>query len=125
VIKIRTQGRTCLVIDDHAEFVELLERYVAEHGLQIVTANNGLKGLELAQQLQPNAIILDVMMPEIDGWEILQRLHATPATSAIPVVVCSVFHDPELALTLGAAGVLKKPVRQEDLLAILRKIGLL
>jgi CheY-like chemotaxis protein len=88
-------------------------------------ANNGPKGIELAQQLQPNAIILDVMIPEMDGWQILQRLHSTPATRAIPVVVCSVFYDPELAFTLGAVDVLKKPVRKEDLAAALKKIGIL
>jgi CheY-like chemotaxis protein len=88
-------------------------------------ANNGPKGIELAQQLQPNVIILDVMIPEMDGWEILQRLRSTPATKAIPVVICSVFYDPELAFTLGAVDVLKKPVRKEDLVAALKKINIL
>ena len=124
-VKIHTRHRTCLVIDDNQAFVELLERYVADYGVRIVMANNGPKGIELAQQLQPNAIILDVMIPEMDGWQILQRLHSTPATRAIPVVVCSVFYDPELAFTLGAVDVLKKPVRKEDLAAALKKIGIL
>ena len=88
-------------------------------------AHNGPQGIELAQQLQPNVIILDVMMPEMDGWQILQRLHATPATKAIPVVVCSVFYDPELAFTLGAVDALKKPVRKEDLIAALKKSSIL
>jgi CheY-like chemotaxis protein len=124
-VRIHTCERTCLVIDDHHGFVELLERYVADYNVRIVMANNGPKGIKLAQQLQPNVIILDVMIPEMDGWEILQRLHSTPATQAIPVVVCSVFHDPELAFTLGAVDVLKKPVRKEELVAALNKIGIL
>ena len=124
-IKIQTHHRTCLVIDDHQGFVELLERYVADYNMRIVMANNGPQGIELAQQLQPNVIILDVMMPEMDGWQILQRLHATPATKAIPVVVCSVFYDPELAFTLGAVDALKKPVRKEDLIAALKKSSIL
>jgi CheY-like chemotaxis protein len=124
-VKIHTRHRTCLVIDDHQGFVELLERYVADYGVRIVMANNGPKGIELAQQLQPNVIILDVMIPEMDGWEILQRLRSTPATKAIPVVICSVFYDPELAFTLGAVDVLKKPVRKEDLVAALKKINIL
>jgi CheY-like chemotaxis protein len=124
-VKIHTRHRTCLVIDDHQGFVELLERYVADYGVRIVMANSGPKGIELAQQLQPNVIILDVMIPEMDGWQILQRLHSTPATRAIPVVICSVFYDPELAFTLGAVDALKKPVRKEDLVAALKKIGIL
>jgi len=124
-VKIHTRHRTCLVIDDHQGFVELLERYVADYNVQIVMANDGPQGIELAQQLQPNVIILDVMMPGMDGWQILQRLHSTPATKAIPVVVCSVFYDPELAFTLGAVDVLKKPVRKEDLVVALEKISIL
>jgi CheY-like chemotaxis protein len=124
-IRIQTHHRTCLVIDDHQGFVELLERYVADYNVHIVMANDGSQGIELAQQLQPNVIILDVMMPGMDGWQILQRLHSTPATKAIPVVICSVFYDPELAFTLGAADVLKKPVRKEDLVVALKKISIL
>ncbi len=124
-VKIHTRHRTCLVIDDHPGFVELLERYVADYNVRVVMANSGPKGIELAQQLQPNVIILDVMIPEMDGWQILQRLHSTPVTKAIPVVVCSVFYDPELAFTLGAVDMLKKPVRKEDLVAALKKINIL
>jgi CheY-like chemotaxis protein len=124
-VKINTRQQTCLVIDDHQGFIELLERYLADHALHIVAANNGPKGIELAQQLQPKVILLDVMVPEMDGWQILQRLHSTPATRAIPVVICSVFYDPDLAFTLGAVDVLKKPVRKEDLVAALKRIGIL
>jgi CheY-like chemotaxis protein len=124
-VRIPTRHRTCLVIDDHQGFVELLERYVADYNMRIVMANDGLRGIELAQELQPNVIILDVMMPGMDGWQILQRLHSTPATKAIPVVVCSVFYDPELAFTLGAVDALKKPVRKEDLVVALKKISIL
>ena len=98
---------------------------MADYSVHIVMANDGSQGIELAQQLQPNVIILDVMMPGMDGWQILQRLHSTPATKAIPVVICSVFYDPELAFTLGAADVLKKPVRKEDLVVALKKISIL
>jgi CheY-like chemotaxis protein len=124
-VKINTRQQTCLVIDDHQGFIELLERYLADHALHIVAANNGPKGIELAQHLQPKVILLDVMVPEMDGWQILQRLHSTPTTRAIPVVICSVFYDPDLAFTLGAVDVLKKPVRKEDLVSALKKIGIL
>jgi len=62
------------------------------------------------------AVILDVMMPGLDGWEVLQTLRKTPRTSRIPVVVCSVFNDPQLALSLGATVFLPKPVSQGDIL---------
>jgi len=70
-------------------------------------------------------MLLDVMVPEMDGCQILQRLHSIPTTKSIPVVICSVFYDPDLAFTLGAVDVLKKPVRKEDLVAALKKIGIL
>ena len=125
VIKINAFQQTCLVIDDHQGFVELLERYLADYSLHVVASNNGPKGIELSQQLQPKVILLDVMIPEMDGWQILQRLHSTPATRTIPVIVCSVFYDPDLAYTLGAVYVLKKPVRKEELITALKKINIL
>jgi CheY-like chemotaxis protein/AraC-like DNA-binding protein len=125
VIKIKARQEVCLVIDDHQGFVELLERYLADYSLHIVASNNGPKGIELAEQLQPKVILLDVMIPEMDGWQILQRLHSTPVTRAIPVIICSVFYDPDLAFTLGAVYVLKKPVRKEGLIAALKKINIL
>jgi len=61
----------------------------------------------------------------MDGWQVLQTLHSAPATKSIPIIVCSVFYDPNLALTLGAADVLKKPVRKEDLVTVLKKMKIL
>jgi CheY-like chemotaxis protein len=86
------------------------------------TATRATAGLELAEQLVPDAIILDVMMPDMDGWELLQRLRSLPSTSAIPVIICSVFSDPELAFSLGASAVLSKPVKQADILETLRQL---
>lgn len=125
VVAMQTHLRTCLIIDDHPGFVELLERYVDNSEIQITTADNGLKGIEIARQLHPDVIILDVMIPEMDGWQVLQHLHAAPATKSIPIIVCSVFYDPDLALTLGAADVLKKPFRKEDLVTALKKLDIL
>jgi CheY-like chemotaxis protein len=123
-ISIHSHQRTCLVIDDHPGFVDLIERYVDGAKIQVITAEDGTKGIELAQKLKPDVILLDVMIPEMDGWQVLQRLRSTGATGAIPVIICSVFYDPDLALTLGAVDVLKKPIRKEDLFAALQKINL-
>jgi len=122
---MQTHLHTCLVSDDHSEFVELLERYVGDPAIHFTSADDGRKGIEIARQLQPDIIILDVMIPEMDGWQVLQHLHSAPTTKTIPIIVCSVFYDPDLALTLGAADVLKKPVRKEELGAALRNLKIL
>jgi CheY-like chemotaxis protein len=89
----------------------------------VVVAVNGEEGLRLAQEVLPDAIVLDVMMPEMQGWEVLQRLHSDPPTASIPVVVCSVINNPELAEALGASLFLPKPVSRLDVLNALRKFG--
>ncbi len=84
-----------------------------------------MEGLRLADDLAPAAIILDIMMPEVDGWELLQRLHTRASTSGIPVIICSAFSDPELAFSLGAASCLSKPLQRQDLLVALRHAGVI
>ena len=81
--------------------------------------------LELARTYLPRVISLDVMMPKVDGWEILQALQADPLTHSIPVIICSAWEEPELARSLGAAAFLKKPVTQKDFVTALETIGLL
>lgn len=122
VIAIRRQGPTILIIDDNEGLVTLLDRYLTGHTYQVISARQGWKGLELAQDIVPDAIILDIMMPEMDGWELLQRLKATPATADIPVIICSVFNDPELAFSLGASLFIPKPVSRNDILTALQTL---
>jgi CheY-like chemotaxis protein len=74
------------------------------------------QGLHMIPQLQPDVINLDVMMPGIDGWELLQRLKTLRETHLIPVIICSVIYDPELAFALGASQYGPKPVTREVLL---------
>ena len=116
-------GPTILVVDDNEGLVELLSRYLSGQACRVTAASSGQAGLQLAQELLPNAIILDVMMPEMAGWEFLQRLRANPATASIPVIICSVFNDPELAFSLGASLILPKPVSRNDVLDGLRQVG--
>lgn len=122
-LNLAASGPTVLVVDDNEGLVELLERYLGGHACRVVAARNGREGIRLAQELLPDAILLDVMMPEVDGWEVLQTLRMNPQTAAIPVIVCSVFNDPDLAFSLGASLVLSKPFRREDVLASLRQLG--
>jgi CheY-like chemotaxis protein len=114
---------TVLVIDDNEGLIALVERYLSTQICRVIKAGNGPDGLQLAQDLTPDAIILDIMLPKIDGWEVLQRLRADARTMNIPVIVCSVMNEPELAESLGASLVLPKPVSRDTLISALHKVG--
>lgn len=121
-VVLPTSGRAMvLVVDDNADLVALFQRYLGGHEVSVVGATDGEQILRLAMELQPQAITLDVMMPNQDGWEILQRLKGSPDTSHIPVIVCSVLDEPQLALAMGASDTITKPVSQVELLEVLRR----
>lgn len=122
-VYIYAHGPTILVIDDNEGLIELIDRYLTGHSCRVVAATSGQEGLRLAQQIVPDAIMLDVMMPETDGWNVLQHLRTSPPTADVPVIICSVFNDPELAYSLGASLVLPKPVSRDAILQALRQIS--
>ena len=111
-----------LVIDDNEGLIHLLQRYLTDDAYNVMSAPNTEEGLQLIPQLQPDAIILDVMMPGIDGWELLQRLRTRRETAFIPVIICSVINDPELAFALGASQYVAKPVTREALRLALQQL---
>ncbi len=123
VLNLTGQGALILVVDDNEGLVELLGRYLTGHNCRVLTATNGPEGLQLAQELIPDAIILDVMMPGASGWEILQTLRSQPQTATVPVIVCSVFNDPDLAYSLGATRFHAKPIRRDTILDTLHELG--
>lgn len=123
IVRTANSGPTVLVIDDNVGLVRLLERYLTHQACRVVTAADGREGLRLAQQLVPDAILLDVMMPEMDGWALLQRLRNHPKTASVPVVICSVINDEALAYSLGASLVLHKPVSRASVLDALHQVG--
>jgi CheY-like chemotaxis protein len=110
-----------LVVEDNAQVAQLLERYLSGSAYRMLRAENGLTGLEVARSAQPSAITLDLLMPHQDGWELLQALKVHPDTRHIPVIVCSVLRERELALALGATDFLPKPVTQHAFLAALNR----
>ncbi len=114
--------RTVLVVDDNEDVLELFRRYLAPH-YRVATAQNAREALLLARQLQPYAITLDLMMPDEDGWDLLQVLLNRPDTRHIPIIVCTVLRQKELALSLGAAAFLPKPVSEQALLAALAALA--
>lgn len=109
-----------LVIDDNQGFVGLFRRYLTGHPWQIVGAANLAEARALIAETRPAAIILDVLMPEADGWDLMVALKADPSTRDIPIIICSVLHEPEIALSLGAAAYLPKPVTEQSLVEALR-----
>lgn len=111
--------RKVLVVDDNADTLQLFTRYIEGSVDVVATASTGKEALEAVTHARPDVIILDVMLPSIDGWEILQSLHSHPDTIAIPVIVCTVLKHQELALALGAADFVSKPATQGALLAAL------
>ena len=108
-------GSTILVIDDDPEACEIIERYLTKDGYSIATAASGEQGLRLAHELQPAAITLDVMMPEMDGWSVLRALKADPVLRKIPVVMLTMIDDRTRGYSLGAVDYLTKPVDREHL----------
>jgi CheY-like chemotaxis protein len=123
IARLTGQNALILVVDDNEGLVELLARYLSGHDCRVITATSGHEGLKLAQDLLPDAMILDVMMPGASGWEILQTLRARPATATLPIIVCSVFNDPDLAYSLGATRFHAKPISRDAILSTLQDLG--
>ena len=113
-----------LVIEDNADALQLMQRYLAGTRYRFVGTRDPEEGLARAEELGPQVILLDVMLPGIDGWELLGRLREHPKTRTIPVIACTILPQEQLALTLGAAAFLRKPISREALLAALdRQLG--
>ena len=117
-------GRTVLLVDDDRASLDLMTAYLSATPVQVLRAHDGLEALSLARAARPVAIVLDIRLPRLDGWEVLTRLKADPGTRSIPVVVVSIDDERQRGLRLGAAAYLLKPVRREDLLEALGVPGL-
>ena len=110
---------TVLVVDDEETVRDLMRRFLAREGFDVVTASDGEEGLRLAHQLHPALITLDVLMPGLDGWSVLQTLKADPALAAIPVVMLTILEEQNQGYALGAADYLTKPIQRERLRSLL------
>lgn len=116
---------TLLVVDDHEAAIRIIERYLNPTNITVIGLTDPTQVLLQARKTHPQGILLDVMMPNTDGWELIQGLKADPEVRAIPVVICSVWDQPDLAHSLGANGFLKKPISQANLLQELTRLNLL
>jgi CheY-like chemotaxis protein len=108
-----------LIIDDNVDALELLQRYASDTRYHVIVARDPEQALRTAQRTLPEVIVLDVMMPQLDGWEALARLRQHPLTAHIPVIVCTILAQEELALSLGANAFIRKPVTRQDFLQAL------
>lgn len=113
-----------LAVEDDADALDLLTRYLVGAGYRVVTAQEAPAAVGLARRYRPAVITLDVILPGIDGWQLLQQLKSDPATSEIPVVVISIVASEATGRALGAADYFVKPVNPKALLeCIARQIG--
>jgi len=120
-----TKARTILVCDDDALLVDLLDYRLTGRGFEVLIARDGAEALMIAAARTPDAIVLDTMMPVVDGHQVLRRLRADPATSTIPVIMLTarkLERDIVGALELGADDYLVKPFIPEELMSRLIRL---
>jgi signal transduction histidine kinase/ActR/RegA family two-component response regulator len=112
--------RTVLLIDQDAPTRELVQRLIAKEGLEMLYAATGQEGLRLATERKPDVILLDVMLPDQDGWAVLTAITTKLELASIPVVVVTAADERGLATTLGATAYLSKPISQDELRTAIR-----
>jgi len=110
-----------LIIDDDRNVRDLLRRNLTSAGYRTAVASGGDEGLKMAEELLPDAITLDVVMPQTDGWKVLSHLKSKPITEKIPVVMVTIVEDRNLGFSLGASEYLSKPVDRKQLAKILKR----
>jgi signal transduction histidine kinase/DNA-binding response OmpR family regulator len=116
-------SKLILCIDDDRQLINLYERYLSGHGYRVIALTDPRQAVEQAKKIQPYAITLDVMMPNRDGWQVLEELKTNPGTQHIPVVMCSILGDQEKGFSLGAADYLMKPILEEELVSAMDKLN--
>jgi GAF domain-containing protein/CheY-like chemotaxis protein len=119
----RHSERIVLAIDDDQQVLNLYDRYLSEHGYKMVALTDPTLAVEYARESQPFAITLDVMMPKVDGWKVLEALKQNPETRSIPVVICSIVENQEKGFSLGAVSYLTKPFLEDDLIKALDRLN--
>jgi adenylate cyclase len=110
-----------LVIDDDETVHDVMRRFLVREGFDVVTARNGEDGLDLARQVRPSIITLDVLMPGLDGWRVLHELKSDPILANIPVVMLTIVDEAKRGYTLGAWDYVTKPIDRSRLQQLLRR----
>ncbi len=118
-IAIKPEDYTILAVDDIATNIMLLKAVLSRAKYKIVTASGGFEALEKVAEVNPDLILLDIMMPDLDGYEVLKRLKADPAHEDIPVIFLTALHNPEdivKGFKFGASDYISKPFNHEELI---------
>jgi DNA-binding response OmpR family regulator len=119
------QMKLILVADDEPDIVTIVEMILRSQGYDVLKAANGLEALELAERYSPDLILLDIMMPDMDGWEVLRLLHVDPSTAEIPVAMISAKTGSRAKITSmqeGAVDYITKPFDSQELLTKVREL---
>ncbi|MFN8398836.1 MAG: GAF domain-containing protein [Anaerolineales bacterium] len=116
-------NKVILTIDDDPQVIGLYERYLQPQGYHVHPLTNPSQAVEIAKQVKPFAITLDIMMPGTDGWTVLDALKSDSSTRNIPVIICSIVEDIEKGFNLGASDYLVKPILEEDLVNSLDRLN--
>jgi CheY-like chemotaxis protein/transcriptional regulator with XRE-family HTH domain len=122
IVRQPTGKVTVLAVDDNPDMVTVFQAYCTGTRYEIVHVREGQRVVEAIEVHSPDVILLDVILPDIDGWDLLLNLHANPGTKSIPIIVCSVITAERLALTLGASLYLRKPVYRQQLIQALDQV---
>jgi CheY-like chemotaxis protein len=113
--------RMVLVIDDELDSRTLLTHLIEEFGCQVIVAASGEQGLRMAREFRPDIITVDLLMPRMDGWDVIRTMRADPQLRDTPVVVVSMVASENRGRIFGAVDVLQKPVVREEILAVLQR----
>jgi len=119
---VKPAPQAMLVIDDDPNVYDMMERILSREGLEVYGAATGKEGLALARKLKPVVIALDIMMPGMDGWSVLQAIRGDAELKDTRVVIVSMLDERPLGMALGADDYLTKPLRREQLLACIQRL---
>jgi CheY-like chemotaxis protein len=116
---------SCLVVDDVESARRLIERMLGSYGIQVFGTDNYANALNLILLVKPDFIMLDILMPKMDGWQMIKNLKSNPGTREIPVIICSVLFEPELSQAVNAAAYIRKPINRLELIKTLQDLELI
>ncbi|WP_322799054.1 response regulator [Thermoflexus sp.] len=118
----RSSRPVVLCVDDDPGVITLYRRYLEKHGFEVVGLTDAQEVLEVVRRIRPDVITLDIMMPQKDGWVVLQELKTDPEARRIPVIICSIVDERGRGFSLGAAEYLVKPFTEEELLEAIQRV---
>ncbi len=120
----RVGAPVALVVEDDTKSAELIRVQLEAEGFKVLHASSAEAALVVAREQPLSLITLDIMLPDMDGWEFLGRIKQVPALATIPVVIISIVADSTKGFALGAAAIMQKPISRQELYAALVELGL-